>query len=220
MKRCTMPKNSSFPSASKDEENSSSTVDRREAIKVLAAGTSTFFPLSQLAHSRVVTPVPVDGWVPHFFTKQQDKIVTAIAELILPETDTPGAKTAQVNRHIDLVLSDETEKVQRGFLEGLAWLEERSRDLFDAGFLEATEAQQTELLTEISKPSKDGHNLEHLFFLDIKERTVFAYYTSQIGIHQELEYKGKTPVPKWNGCTHPEHQNLTPQKNTQEVESE
>jgi len=220
VKRCTMPKDSSIQRTATNETTTNLTVDRREMIKVLAVSSSTFFPLSQLAHSRVVTPVPADGWVPHFFTKQQNEIVTAIAELILPETDTPGAKIAQVNRHIDLVLSDETEKVQRGFLKGLAWLEERSRNLFDAGFLEATAVQQTELLTEISKPLEDGHNLEHLFFLDIRERTVFAYYTSQIGIHQELEYKGKTPVPKWNGCTHPEHQNLAPQKNTKGVEGE
>ena len=43
------------------------------------------------------------------------------------------------------------------------------------------------------------------FFRDIRRRTVFAYYTSRIGIHDEIQYKGKTPLPEWVGCTHPEH---------------
>jgi hypothetical protein len=43
------------------------------------------------------------------------------------------------------------------------------------------------------------------FFEDIKRRTTFAYYTSEIGIHQELNYKGNAVLSEWPGCPHPDY---------------
>jgi hypothetical protein len=64
------------------------------------------------------------------------------------------------------------------------------------------------ILTRISDGDKvpAADRAAHKFFLDIRSRTAFAYYTSRIGIHEELEYQGKHPLPEWKGCTHPEHQ--------------
>ena len=116
-------------------------------------------------------------------------------------------RAAQANEHIDLVLSAETAEVQQAFLEGLRWIDQESRRRFDSTFLKATRDQQTELLTLVSKPEPVPPGLEpgRRFFRDIRRRTVFAYYTSRTGIHDEIEYKGKTPLPEWVGCTHPEH---------------
>ncbi len=187
-------------------------VDRREAIKVLAAGSAAFFPLAQLASPPAVqaaaAAASADDWAPRFLSRRQDELVTTIAELILPQTDTPGARAALVNRHIDLVLDDETPPVQRAFLDGLSWVETESRQRFNADFLDINEKQQIELLTEMSESSGAQRSRGHAFFLEIRQRTVFAYYTSKIGIHDELEYKGKTPLPEWTGCPHPEHHDV------------
>ncbi len=44
-----------------------------------------------------------------------------------------------------------------------------------------------------------------LFFRRLKEMTINGYYTSHIGIHQDLHYKGNTPQSEFIGCTHPDH---------------
>ncbi len=46
---------------------------------------------------------------------------------------------------------------------------------------------------------------EEKFFVEIKRATIDGYYTSRIGIHQELEYQGNVPQAEFIGCTHPEH---------------
>jgi len=44
------------------------------------------------------------------------------------------------------------------------------------------------------------------FFAQLKQMTIEGYYTSAIGIHQELQYKGNEVLAEFIGCTHPEHQ--------------
>ena len=182
-------------------------VDRREAMKLLAAGSTAFLPLSQLSSPAVVqgaaAAASADKWAPRFLSSREDELVTTLAELILPETDTPGARAAQVNRHFDLVLDDETPTVQRAFRDGLRWVEAASRERFNANFVDAGEQRQIELLTEMSESSGNIPSPGHAFFRDIRERTVFAYYTSKIGIHDELEYKGKTPARRMEGLSSP-----------------
>ena len=181
-------------------------------MKVLAAGSTAFLPLSQLrspeALQAAAAAASADKWAPRFLSSREDELVTTLAELILPATDTPGARMAQVNRYIDLVLDDETPTVQRAFRAGLKWVEAESRELFDAGFLDLSEERQTKLLTQMSESPGTEPSPGHAFFLDIRTRTVFAYYTSKIGIHDELEYKGKTPLAEWTGCPHPEHHDV------------
>jgi hypothetical protein len=188
-------------------------IDRREMIKA-AAGSAALVVLAPASpaapqHHAAATASAVEGsaWQPKFFSAEQNKLVTTLAELILPETDTPGARAAKVNEYIDLVLSDETARTQENFLSGLAWINRRSNELFQKDFLRLSGEQQVEMLTRLS----DGDNIQpedkdgRRFFLDIRRRTVSGYYTSKIGIHEELEYKGKTPLAEWPGCPHPGH---------------
>lgn len=160
-------------------------------------------------HHAASTAGAVGGsaWQPKFFSAEQNELVTTLAELILPETDTPGARAAKVNEYIDLVLSDETARTRENFVNGLTWINRRSNELFQRDFLRLSGEQQIEMLTRLSDggsiqpEDKDGRP----FFLDIRRRTVSGYYTSKIGIHEELEYQGKTPLAEWPGCPHPGH---------------
>lgn len=191
----------------------SGNIDRREMIKV-AAGSAALVvlgPASSAAPQHhapsAASAVGASPWQPKFFSAEQSELVTTLAELILPETDTPGARAAKVNEYIDLVLSDETARTQETFLSGLAWINRRSNELFQKDFLRLSGEQQVEMLTRLS----DGDSIQpedkhgRPFFLDIRRRTVSGYYTSKIGIHEELEYKGKTPLAEWPGCPHPGH---------------
>ena len=182
-------------------------IHRRDAVKTIGVGSVTLFPAWKLAGAQSHRSDGPSSEKPKFFTPEQDEIVTVLAELIIPETDTPGARAARVNEHIDLVLGDETAKVQQDFLDGLRWVDEESRRRFGSTFLEASVDQQTHLLTLVSKPGPVEAELQpgRRFFGNIRRRTVFAFYTSKIGILEELDYKGKTPLPEWVGCIHPEH---------------
>ena len=67
-------------------------------------------------------------------------------------------------------------------------------------------AQQVELLTEISAATSSSPQTPlDKFFKATKDATIRGYYTSEIGIHKELQYKGNQFLPEFVGCTHPEH---------------
>jgi gluconate 2-dehydrogenase gamma chain len=148
----------------------------------------------------------------------QDATVTTIAELIIPATDTPGAKGAKVNEFIDLLLTQWYEpKEAQEFLKGLAEVDARSRKLFAKDFVAATPEQQTQLMKTM-----DGEAMEFAarqrkmvakstmppleqtkpvpvnFFYTMKKLTLTGYYTSEIGFEKEL---GRTIIPPGHaGC--------------------
>ncbi|MDE3180412.1 MAG: gluconate 2-dehydrogenase subunit 3 family protein [Acidobacteriota bacterium] len=201
---------------------------RRNALKKLAtgAGAASIFPIlgqasasrpahGQAAHAAMEMnmgdppPVPDPNWKPLFFDAHQNETVIALTELIIPATDTPGAKAALVNRTIDLFLNDEEADTQKEFLEGLSWIDGRAIYLHGKPFLGLTEPEQTALLEPLSDPSNQKtEDLEGVkFFQAIKDATLFGYYTSQIGLDQELHYGGDDYHDSFPGaCTHPEHQ--------------
>lgn len=137
------------------------------------------------------------------FNPHQNRTVVVLTELIIPQTTTPGAKAARVNEFIDTFLSSANLSKRQEFLEGLQWIDMRSQQLFRTLFVKATGQQQTELLTRLSVTNSTETTSGQNFFKLIKSLTVFGYYTSQIGIEEELKFEGWV---EYKGCTHPEHQ--------------
>jgi hypothetical protein len=74
------------------------------------------------------------GWKPLFLDEHQNETLIVLSDLIIPATDTPGAKEALVNRYIDLVLAAETRETQRAFLNSLGYLDGESMRRFKAAF--------------------------------------------------------------------------------------
>ncbi len=193
-------------------------VRRREMLKALAlapptlAQAATLESLGTIAHALETPATSAQDWKPRFLTSTQNHFVEILADLIIPETETPGASAALVNQHIDLILSEETKEQQRTFLEGLDAIDRISRSRHGEPFSKLSQDQQVALLTRLADDSSKSSEEEPLesktagrrFFLDIRRRTVFAYYTSRVGIHEELEYKGKQVLTEWKGCPHPE----------------
>src|ERR1700690_2448808 len=62
-------------------------------------------------------------WKPLFLDDHQNQTLIAFSDMLIPETDTPGAKAALVNRFLDRVLAVETHDTQRSFLKNLAFLD-------------------------------------------------------------------------------------------------
>ena len=189
--------------------------DRRTALRALAAGAAAAWvdSLSALAAQHAHSPaaqaaMAAQEWTPRVLNPRQNETITTLTELIIPQTETPGAKAARVNRFIDAVLQQAKPADRDSFLRGLAWMDERSRTQFRTDFVAATPAQQTELLTTLSK--SDGETAELRagvqFFRAIKSMTIDGYYTSEIGLRQELGDNGQLFLPQFAGCDHPEHQ--------------
>lgn len=105
-----------------------------------------------------------------------------VAETILPETDTPGARAAEVGAFIALMVSDTYAPEKRAvFRGGMTRLESRCIDAYGSGFLSAAPGDRLALLTELDRERPD-------YFVMIKELTVLGYFTSEIGYTRALRY--------------------------------
>jgi glucoside 3-dehydrogenase (cytochrome c) hitch-hiker subunit len=192
---------------------------RRLSLAGFGAATSPAWAraLASLAsaaeHPHADAPVPAaSDWKPSFLSAEQDRLVTALAEAIIPATDTPGATAAFVNRYVDAILQDADKHERDDFVRGLKWVDERCRTLFGGPYLECTPQEQTALLTVIS--SDDNHAPEDevgcLFFDEMKVKTIIGYYTSEVGIRDELQDGGPLMFAGLQSCTHPEHGGAAP----------
>jgi hypothetical protein len=174
-----------------------------------------------------------DSYKPLFFSPQQYRMVEHLAEMIIPEDDTPGAKQAGVAEFIDFMLANGVpvstsrdirstddamaagKDSQNRFLAGLGWMNARCRSEFSHEFMDCTRDQQTALLEELAYKSKFKPTTERgrEFFQMMRDYTVVGYYTTKIGL-ESLGYPGLQEA--WNklpGCPHPddpEHLHLPP----------
>lgn len=178
-------------------------MNRRELFKrVASAATAVAAPIAapiaafsqQHVHefpdfSQLSSPPESPDWKPEFFTPQENATTIAVTELIIPQTDTPGAKAAFVNRHMDKLLLVEPPASQERFRAGLRTLDQ-SRP-----FVELSSMEQTRLL-EAMEAAKDP------FFSYIKGFTARIYYATKPGF-LELNKGGR--VPDTFGCTDAAH---------------
>ncbi len=167
-------------------------IDRRQVLRALSA--SAVVPLLHRFHPAV--PRQEGEWKPQFFETSELGAVTEIAERIIPETDTPGARGALVEQYIDFMLSQGEASARDAFREGLRSFEGRCRSESGMSFAELEQGLQDEMLRQIS---------ESPFFREVKRLTVEGYYRSEIGMKQELGFEGNTFLSEFEGCTHAEH---------------
>ena len=197
------------------------TLDRRQALRTLAFGgigavaapawaealAAIARDHADHAHAALASAAETAPWAPKVFNAHQNETVVLLSEMIIPQTDTPGAKAAKVNEFIDLVLDDANEAERKQFLNGLAWMDGRSQELFGTDFVSAAPEQQTALLTIVASPKNKAFEdqVGTEFFKAIKALTITGYYTSEIGMKQELGDDGQLFFLEYPGCTHPQH---------------
>ena len=175
-------------------------MQRREALRLLAAAATLpllprdAFSLFQTVHQQLPQTAALKALDPH-----QNATVVTISELIIPQTDTPGAKAARVNEFIDLIVAEWYDDEQKStFLSGLADVDKRSHDSFGKSFVECSGKQQIQILNDLDEElsvkrervaRRRAWNLEperKHFFAMIKQLTLIGYYTSEIGFVEEL----------------------------------
>lgn len=135
-------------------------------------------------------------WKPVFIDAHQNETLIVLSDLIIPATDTPGAKEALVNRFLDLLMSAEAAETQRAFLSALAYVDGASFKQHGSAFVYVAHSQQIELLDQITEASPGT-----LHFEKLKTWIVGAFYSSPIGL-KELGWDGTFPHGEFAGCAH------------------
>ena len=179
-----------------------SKVSRRAALKALgttAALLPALSPDGLLAFTRLqsgnAAPTPKVLSAPDFHTLE------VLVEAIIPTDErSPGAKDARVADYIDLLLSESDEELVLQWMGGLAALNQESALRFRRRFVELDAAQLDSVLAAISKNELDPGTPLEQFFVMTKQATIRGYYSSEIGIHRELRYKGNQFLQEFVGC--------------------
>lgn len=135
-----------------DETTERAMIDRREAIKrvtVILGGIALVGGNSLLSGCRR------DDASDEPFSAEDIAFLDEVAETILPETDTPGAKAAHVGAFMALMVTDGySPKDRRIFRDGMRTLDELSRKENDAPFMSATPRQRLALLERVDREQK------------------------------------------------------------------
>ena len=162
---------------------------RRTAIKnavALIGGTLTATQLGLLSDSFAAI---AGDETPRFLNREQFAMLSRVADLVIPETDTPGALGVGVPQFIDMMLADwASPQRQARYVAGLDDIDKRARDAGASSFSSSSSEQQMALLLELDKEifaeDSDGP-----FFGELKKMVLFAYYSSEAGATVELRFQ-------------------------------
>ena len=129
-----------------------------------------------------------------FFTDEERKKIEVLVDIIIPADDKSGSATdAGVPDFIEFIVKD-MPNYQVPMRGGLMYLDYRADELFEASFLEATEAQRLQIIDEIAYPDKAAADMEGgvRFFNMLRNLTATGFFTSRIGF-DDLGYVGNQP---------------------------
>lgn len=138
------------------------------------------------------------------FTSDEIALLDEIGETIIPTTNTPGAKAAQIGAFMKIMVTDcYDEAAQKVFVDGISKLQAASDKKFGNDFMSLDANQKKELLIELDKEQreyqknkKEGES--NHYFKMMKDLTLQGYFTSEIGATKALRYEA---VPgKYEGC--------------------
>lgn len=177
-------------------------LSRREAIRRVAlmmGGAVSAPAILGLLSGCSAEPPPSKNaeWKPVFLTLAQSALVAEVAEIMIPRTDTPGAKDVGIPAFIDKMLKDAYPKDdQERFVTGLADFEAQAKREHGRAFLELEPALRTAMVKQVHDPAVEAErksaDRRRPFILMTKELTMLGYFTSQPGATQVLQYR---PVP-------------------------
>jgi hypothetical protein len=162
-------------------------------------------PQAEAAPAATETKPAESKMAARFFTPAQHTLVDELSETIIPaDSHSGGAKAAKVVDCIDRFLRESFDDAEKAlWREGLRLVDIMSRHYNGKSFVDASPEDRIAVLAVLSDHDQMTDLPEVRFFLELKRLTVRAYYTSKIGIHDELEYKGNRILQEYVGCDDP-----------------
>jgi hypothetical protein len=176
-------------------------MERRDALRLIGSaaaipvfsglGAERLWAIAESTHLRAA------GAAGTALDAHQLETVAAIAEHILPRTDTPGARDAGVPEFVDLLLSEWYDETERGnFLAGLAAIDASSRVAGGGSFVGLGTVEQLALLEgldaattrppapdpaspEAPKPAPPAPGSAEATYANLKRLTLYGYFTSK-----------------------------------------
>jgi gluconate 2-dehydrogenase gamma chain len=168
-------------------------MNRREAMHGLAImfGAELLLPI-RTAVAQGIDPVDLSGAT--LFSEAMREQAAALAETIIPATDTPGAREAGVADFIEFMLQEwYPDEDRERFIDGMTRLQQLCQQRYQKQFADLGTDDQAEIVASLQ--NGQATNFEdggQAFFLHVKQLTIFGYYTSEIGMTVERRY---LPVP-------------------------
>ena len=180
-------------------------MDRREALKRTAWMMGGILSAPAIAGVlKGCTAKPTIDWKPEFFSQDQATLVTQVADIIIPKTDTPGAKEVGVPGFIDKMLKDiYSEEDQKRYMDGLNAFNVAAEKEYGDPFIELSAEDQAAFVKKIhdaaiNEEKSDQRPAKRPFILMTKELTMLGFFTSEVGATQVLQY---VAVPgAYKGC--------------------
>ena len=161
---------------------------RREAIRravLLVGGVASAAQITAIEH---VFAADAADSTPTFLSDDHLAMLARIADLIIPETDTPGAVSAGVPGFIDRMLAEwASTETQRQFVAGFDDIERRAVDAGMQSFIGASAERQFELLVQLDREAFADASTD-AFFRRMKKLVLFSYFSSEPGATQALRY--------------------------------
>ena len=173
-------------------------MERRAVLKIVALTALSqklnALPCATMGHMEAAPAAP--AYTLQFFSEEDSRLLGQLMEMIIPADEhSPGAHVAQTNLFADLMVATSDSAVKKRWQDGIRLMrEEANRSSLTAALQRAAANEE--------KPASDLEG----FFVLLKQMTVNGYYTSEIGIHKDMEYVGNAYLGAFPACTHPEHQ--------------
>jgi len=188
-------------------------MNRREAIQrtMLALGYAISAP-ALMGVLNGCRAKPELAYVPDFFNKDQALLISELSEIIIPKTDTPGAKEAGVPGFIDSMVKEAYSKEQQDeFIKDMAAFDGDAKKMFGDSFAMCSHDDKVAVVKKHHDAAlaeskgggatgwwNAGTGSKTPFILTIKELTLLGFFTSKLGATEVLQYN---PVPgPYQGC--------------------
>jgi hypothetical protein len=174
-------------------------MERRAVLKIVALTALSHklnaLPGAAMSHMQAVPAVPT-AYSLQFFSEEESRLLDQLMEMIIPADDhSPGAHEAQTNLFADLMVATSDNAVKKQWQDGIRLMREEANGSSLTDALHRAAANEENPTTDLER-----------FFVLLKQMTVNGYYTSEIGIHKDMEYIGNAYLGAFPECTHPEHQ--------------
>jgi hypothetical protein len=177
---------------------------RRNALQLIAIGTAAPLAAQHAGHRAGGSGAAASAEL-RFFSPEQHALTDSIAEAIIPADErSGGAREAGVGAFIDDLLADSEPATQQLWTSGLAAIDAEAKSRFQQPFLDCGGEQRDRIVAELAANEEDPKTDLERFFVQIKRQTISGYYTSKVGLLDELDYKGGVPIAEYEPCRHRE----------------
>ena len=183
-------------------------MERRALLKLIATATGTAMFAGNAFAYKDLAPVPLSATL---FSKNDVALFNEMAEVIIPQTDTPGAKAANVGETMAVLVTDcYTPLLQKTFKDGINTINTLSQSKYGKAFLQLDGKQREALFNELDTEAKAANLANRVwqgvetgkpsqwepgtdeptphYFTLLKQLTLYCFFTSQIGATKVLRY--------------------------------